>query len=266
NSSQASHNTNSLQASHNTNSSQASHNTNSSQASHDTDSYSPDENNQEFGSSRSHNRHFVITTVVILIAAVALLYFFNGFGIFGITASGASLSKEQCMQLFGEQVETKNILFSEYSNSNGAVKEATIIRDTITKLRIETLNTEEMKCYIKKQSDDSMFAAKGLGSGEYDCDDAKVTYSGRFDGYFILIKENELANTLNIESSGSKPDATGIAEFDESLTELPDKISGSIEMPVNNRFVQEITYTNSKLIYEKELADKSCMTAAELLA
>ena len=225
-----------------------------------------DNNSREFGSNRSHNRHFVKVTLCILLIAIAVLYIFNGFGMFGITASAAALTEDQCMQFFSQHTDMTSALFSEKNADSIAVKEAIVVSDTVMKFRI-TNDGKTLECYVKKQSDESLFKAKGLGSSDYKCSDSiSVAYSGNFNGYYTVVREIQLPETLAIDVAQERPEQIGVDEFDASLAELPDKVSGTIEMPVDKRFIQEIVYTNSRLVYDKELADKRCMTASELLA
>src|SRR3989344_1405991 len=129
---------------------------------------------QDFGVSKRHNRHFLILSVCILAVAVAALYVFSYFGYFGSGQVSSQLTEDKCLDIFYSEVGF-NSQFTEISSGNKTVKEARFVDgSSLTKLIIEK-DGENIKCYIKRSSDSSIFKSKGLGSTGYSCENSNVS-------------------------------------------------------------------------------------------
>jgi len=206
---------------------------------------------QEFGSSRHHNRHFVFITVAILVIAVALLYFLNGFGYFGTSSVKGSLTEQQCTELFS----LDGVGFTELNNGNTTIKQATVIEGpSITNIYIEKQGNT-LKCVIKRRSSNSLFEKKGLGASEYSCNSFSITYSGRSENnYYTIVKETVLPESSILNISASNPGSTGIAELDQQLSTLPESFSGQLEISFDDdRYIQETIYLSHKELYDSEI-------------
>ena len=216
--------------------------------------YSVADNTQkEFGSSKEHNRHFVIVSVVLLVAALIVLYLLNSFGYFGSPQIQGLLTEENCLQIFSGYSNVDNIGFSQFTEGNKLVSKANSL-DSNTRFSVER-SDEGLKCSVKKRSTESLFKSKGLGSSEYKCGDVLVTYSGSSEEqFFVITKETQLPESTVLKVDATNPGSIGIPEFDEKLKQLPERSDVDLELTFGDqKFIQEISYISSKELYENEL-------------
>ncbi|MBI4895091.1 MAG: hypothetical protein HY831_01225 [Candidatus Aenigmarchaeota archaeon] len=218
-----------------------------------------------FGDNRDHNRHFVLISVVLLVGALGTLYLLNFFGIFLVSGNSGQLSEDKCMELFG----IGSVGFNEFVDGDKTIKQGTLIDGPkISTMVIEEEN-ENIKCSLRFRSNQTIFKSKGLGSGEYDCDNIHVTYAGRNENnYFALSKEFELSSSSNV--TVDRPSNSGIPSLDKEYSKFPEKMSGEVvfDFGIDN-FVVENVYTNNRTIFDNELnslKDKNCPSLFDLLA
>ncbi|GEM_PF-5919538 len=228
--------------------------------------FGEDGQSTDFGQNKEHNRHFVVISVVLLVGALGALYLLNFFGIFLISGSSGVLSEDKCLELFGVD---SSVGFNEFVDGNKTIKQANLIEGPkITSMLIEE-SSGVIKCSIKFRSNQTIFKSKGLGSGQYDCDNIHVTYAGRNENnYFALSKEFELSGSSNI--TVDRPSNSGIPELDKEYSKFPEKLSGEVGFDFGlDNFVVENLYTNNRAVFDKELnvlKDRNCPSLFDLIS
>lgn len=228
-------------------------------------SFGQDAQNTQFGDNKDHNRHFVVFSIVILVGALGALYVLNSFGIFVIAGNSGQLTEEKCLELFG----TDSVGFNEFVDGNKTLKQAVFVEGPDVKTMTIEHDSGVLKCSVKFRSNQSIFKSKGLGSGEYDCDNSHVTYAGRSESsYFALSKEFEL--NVNSNVTVDRPSNSGIASLDEQYSKFPEKLSGEVSFDFGqDKFIIENVYTNNRVVFDNEmnnLKGKNCPSLVELIA